>query len=161
MNSAYTQRQPLGGIQFGMGGSAPSAGGLTARAKYLPSTGSPSGYLSSKNRLMPTYVNVINGPAPGGYNIPPTPSGFYNQQFGHWRGNYLNKPESIYAYIPDSVVGALIGRKGANIRQIIHKSGATVKIQEYALKLDDIMRRVSINGGQWTSFHFLLLSLMI
>ncbi|CAL8131474.1 unnamed protein product [Orchesella dallaii] len=91
---------------------------------------------------------------PGGtYSTYPTTtsSAYLNSMAGIWSNEQqqtnLSRPETVNMYIPDDVVGALIGRKGANIRQIIQQTGASVKIMEETLIIDENpTRRVVING---------------
>jgi transcription antitermination factor NusA-like protein len=60
----------------------------------------------------------------------------------------LSRPEVAYMYVPDEIVGALIGRKGESIREIIHASGASIKILEGVVYVHDYpSRRVVIHGG--------------
>lgn len=48
----------------------------------------------------------------------------------------------------DESVGALIGRNGTSIREIIHSSGASIKVMEGVVILHDYsFRRVVIHGG--------------
>ncbi|ODM86716.1 Insulin-like growth factor 2 mRNA-binding protein 2 [Orchesella cincta] len=79
---------------------------------------------------------------PGGtYSTYPSSSAYLNSMAGIWNNEQqqtnLSRPETVNMYIPDDVVGALIGRKGANIRQIIQQTGASVKIMEETLIIDD------------------------
>lgn len=65
-------------------------------------------------------------------------------------GLSLSRPETGYMYVPDESVGALIGRKGSSIREIIHASGASIKVLDGCLIINDFpSRRVVIHGGKY------------
>jgi len=65
-------------------------------------------------------------------------------------GVVLSRPETGYMYVPDEIVGALIGRKGESIREIIHASGASIKIMEGIIYVSSYpTRRVVIHGGEF------------
>jgi hypothetical protein len=63
-------------------------------------------------------------------------------------GISLSRPETSYMYVPDESVGALIGRNGSSIREIIHSSGASIKVLEGVVIINTFpFRRVVIHGG--------------
>lgn len=60
---------------------------------------------------------------------PPMPfmgSGYYPGTYGH--GQLQQQPEVVQLYVPEKSVGAVIGSKGQNIKNIMRLSGARIKI---------------------------------
>lgn len=97
----YQRSSGPGGFQGGSGGGVYGSGPANA-----PSSAAAGG------NFPPMFQG---GPAPAGMGQPPL-SGPNDQQ------------ETVFLYIPNNAVGAIIGTKGSHIRNIIRFSGASVKI---------------------------------
>jgi insulin-like growth factor 2 mRNA-binding protein 1 len=118
-----------GGYQGGSGG-----GGVYGSGP----ANAPSGGAAAGN-FPPMFQG---GPAPAGMGQPPL-SGPNDQQ------------ETVFLYIPNNAVGAIIGTKGSHIRNIIRFSGASVKIaalEEGKPVEQQTERKVTIVGTKQTKF---------
>ncbi|CAF0820324.1 unnamed protein product [Didymodactylos carnosus] len=107
-------------------------------------------------------------PTPGGYYMVPTTnlnsnSGTYNNMAN---SNYsrMSNPvanETVNLYVPNTVVGAIIGTKGLFIKSIIKHSNASVKIAPISPDEDQnkiIDRQVTIIGtpeAQWKAQYYI------
>ena len=67
--------------------------------------------------------------------------------------------ENVYLYIPNNAVGAIIGTKGSQIRNMIRFSNASIKIAAAeGEKADSNERKVTIVGtpeAQWKVSRFI------
>lgn len=134
-----------GGFPRASAGPGPSRRKFSSRTPFTLSS-SPSNDSGGVSQYIPggTYSTYSSGSS--AYLNSVTGTGVWNAE----NQNNLSRPETVNMYIPDDVVGALIGRKGSNIRQIIQQTGASVKIMEETLFIDDnSVRRVVINGGKY------------
>jgi transcription antitermination factor NusA-like protein len=74
--------------------------------------------------------------------------------------NQLPEPETVYLYIPNVAVGAIIGTKGSYIKNIIKLSGASVKItplspEESKNALDRQVLIVGTPDSQWKAQYYI------
>lgn len=58
---------------------------------------------------------------------------FYGHQ-QQWQYQLDNAKELVTVYVPNSVVGAIIGRGGSTIKEMMANSGATIKVSECGQK---------------------------
>eukprot|EP00054_Salpingoeca_dolichothecata_P003552 m.27419 g.27419 ORF g.27419 m.27419 type:complete len:585 (+) comp13946_c1_seq1:210-1964(+) len=93
----------------------PPPSGMYASAPFPP-PGMPAG----------GYMNEWEKPM----GFPPGPRYGAPQPMGP---PIVDRVERVVVYVPDSLVGSIIGRGGANIKDIMHQSGAQVRV----LKLPD------------------------
>jgi len=126
---------------FQSGGSGGGGGGVYGSGPANPSGGGGGG------NFPPVFQG---GPAPAGMGQPPL-SGPNDQQ------------ETVFLYIPNNAVGAIIGTKGSHIRNIIRFSGASVKIaalEEGKPVEQQTERKVTIVGKLWQSFYIIFFPLL-
>ena len=82
------------------------------------------------------------------------------QQVGNDLVNQGPEPETVYLYIPNVAVGAIIGTKGSYIKNIIKLSGASVKITPLTPEESKVAveRQVVIIGtpeSQWKAQYYI------
>jgi len=100
---------------------------------------------------------------------PPPPAPLHPGQHGHGMGapnmgnEYMSQvpePETVYLYIPNVAVGAIIGTKGSFIKNIIKLSGASVKItpltpEESKTVLERQVVIVGTPDSQWKAQYYI------
>jgi transcription antitermination factor NusA-like protein len=89
------------------------------------------------------------------YN-PQPPQGYYQQQYPGAPYNPGEAPTQVVLPVPKTLVGSIIGKRGANIQEIRQRSGATVKIGDAQDGTQE--RMISITGTR--DQHQLALSLI-
>ncbi|CAF0864069.1 unnamed protein product [Adineta ricciae] len=123
-------------------------------------------------------------PAPGPYYMPYAPTGpMMHPHYGsvalngngtlshqqqqhspsitHLSSNVPAAIETVHLYVPNTVIGAIIGTKGLFIKSIIKNSNATVKISQQSPHEDQnkiVDRQVTISGtpeAQWKSQYYI------
>jgi hypothetical protein len=82
--------------------------------------------------------------SPSGPIIPSQPNPYVNGNLVHQQEHaqlLQNAPvviETVHLYVPNTVIGAIIGTKGLFIKSIIKNSNASVKVMEFLLiEIDD------------------------
>ncbi|CAF1124334.1 unnamed protein product [Rotaria sordida] len=95
------------------------------------------------------------------------PNPYANENFAHQQDHIQllqNVPvaiETVHLYVPNTVIGAIIGTKGLFIKSIMKNSNATVKIHPISQDEDQnkiIDRQVTITGtpeAQWKSQYYI------
>ncbi|XP_065220196.1 insulin-like growth factor 2 mRNA-binding protein 1 isoform X3 [Planococcus citri] len=90
---------------------------------------------------------------------PPPPAYGVSQQDSQVREMDDNALENVYLYIPNNAVGAIIGTKGSQIRNMIRFSNASIKIASpEGDKADSNERKVTIVGtpeAQWKAQYMI------
>ncbi|CAF0833533.1 unnamed protein product [Adineta steineri] len=83
------------------------------------------------------------------------------QQHSHTLPNASVVVETVHLYVPNTIIGAIIGTKGVFIKSIIKNSNATVKINPPSSDEDQnkiVDRQVTITGtpeAQWKSQYYI------
>ncbi|RVX69848.1 hypothetical protein B0A52_05682 [Exophiala mesophila] len=92
----------------------------------------------------PSYGGPV--PQPGAYGGQPTPQPGPHGQPGQPPQSMPGQPITQQIYIPNDMVGAIIGKGGAKINEIRHLSGSVIKINEPQDNSNE--RLVTITGTQ-------------
>ncbi|KAF2007746.1 eukaryotic type KH-domain (KH-domain type I) [Amniculicola lignicola CBS 123094] len=94
------------------------------------------------------YGNVVPaGPQPGSYGAPPAAGPVVGHpQAPHQPNQMPGQPLTQQIYIPNDMVGAIIGKGGAKINEIRTLSGSVIKINEPTSETSE--RLVTITGTQ-------------
>ena len=124
----------------------------------------------------PSHQHPHSNMPPGGYQgqnlLPPPQQQSQQHQQQHQVSQHLNQqnpsgdfnqgpePETVYLYIPNVAVGAIIGTKGSFIKNIIKLSGASVKITPLTPEESKtvVERQVVIVGtpdSQWKAQYYI------
>jgi len=105
--------------------------------------------------IQPTYHANSNAYANNGHHH------YYSQQQSSMNNNSSVINETVHLYVPNTVIGAIIGTKGVFIKSIIKHSNATVKVAPISPDEDQnkiIDRQVSITGtpeAQWKAQYYI------
>ena len=109
-----------------------------------PQQGGPMHYSNSPAR-QPSYSGA--GPhQPGPYGHMPQQPGPHGQPVQPMGGAVQGQPLTQQIFIPNDMVGAIIGKGGAKINEIRHLSGSVIKINEPQDNSNE--RLVTITGTQ-------------
>ncbi len=94
--------------------------------------------------MFPTPGPFYMSYSPSGPIIPSQPNPYVNGNLVHQQEHaqlLQNAPvviETVHLYVPNTVIGAIIGTKGLFIKSIIKNSNASVKVMEFLLiEIDD------------------------
>ena len=106
---------------------------------------------------MPPQAQGAGGPLGG---VAGLPMGDLSLTGGVGGAGQLLEPETVYLYIPNVAVGAIIGTKGSYIKNIIKLSGASVKITPLSQEESKtaVERQVVIVGtpeSQWKAQYYI------
>ena len=89
-------------------------------------------YPSSTNHLVPSHAHQYgNLAANGNGNIHPTAHS--QSAIGQLSQHAAAVIETVHLYVPNAVIGAIIGSKGLFIKSIIKNSNASVKVNHHRL----------------------------
>ncbi|UJR35485.1 hypothetical protein I4U23_028240 [Adineta vaga] len=129
--------------------------------QIFPTTGPYYMSYPPTGHVMPShhYGNVaLNGNGTLSH-LPPQQQ--YPSSITHLSSNAPAVVETVHLYVPNTVIGAIIGSKGLFIKSIIKNSNATVKISPQSPHEDQnkiVDRQVTITGtpeAQWKSQYYI------
>ena len=137
MPSPYSQNSILASIVNPQAG---HCGNSMPRTMPLSNPHQGPIYTAGAPGYLPLYPNS---------SVPPTGPGFMS--FNPVATGFEQERETVCVYIPSSMVGAIIGKSGAAIKEMISTSGATIKVATAPMSSEPQRNEESQEGSSKTT----------